>query len=151
MAFRVLNDPMVRFQGLLTLFMAFKSYWSSLVFVYILFMAVQGRSTYFGRRSNSFRPCSRSKTMCSWTYLQFSWPFKQYWSSFSSVHVMFMTVQGCSNFFGRRSSLFRQRSRSNTRCSWAITLLMAVQVVLLIVRDRSRYVQWPFKVVPPTF
>ena len=27
---------------------------------------------------------------------------------------------------------------------------MAVQVVLLIVRDRSRYVQWPFKVVPPT-
>ncbi len=150
MVFRDLNDPKVRVQGLLTLFMAFKSYCSSLVFVHILFMDVQGRSTYFRRRSSSFRPCSRSKTMCSWTYKNCSWPFKQHWTSFSFVHIMYMTVQGRSNFLGRRSSLFRQQSRSETRCSWAITLFISVQVVSFIVSDRSRYVQWPFKVVPPT-
>ena len=48
----------------------FKLYWSSFVFVHVMFlyMTVQGRSTYLRRRSSSLRRRSWSKTMCSFAY-----------------------------------------------------------------------------------
>ena len=81
---------------------------------------------------------------------------------FMAVQAVLVIVFVRSRYVHDRSRLFRLHwtpfqldsipifSRSKTRCSWAITFFMAVQVVLLIDRVRSCYVKWPFKVVPPT-
>ena len=53
---------------------------------------------------------ARTNNVCSWVLIL----FKLYWSSFVFVHVMFlyMTVQGRSTYFGRRSRSLRRSSRS---------------------------------------
>ena len=115
-------------------------------------VAVQGRSTYFGRRYSSFRrrprskeKCSRTDNVCSWVFIMYNPHFKSCWSSFVFVHATFMIFQGRSTHFGRHCSSLRQRSGSMGL--FTVVRAVVVQVILVIVHDRegrSNYFAVPF-------
>ena len=74
---------------------SYNSCWSLFVFVHVVYMTVPGRSTFFGRRSSSFRQRSRSKTSCSWAYWHYSRSFKSYSSRSWSFPLCLNGLERC--------------------------------------------------------